>query len=87
MKKYLRLQVKHKMNVKHVRNLEEICQTTLPRASNFNESVAMDLKFIHSKIILHIIDHFTRYSTACLIPLKRKEVIINSVLKSWIAIF
>ena len=60
---------------------------SLPRASDFNESVAMDLKVIDSKLILHIIDHFTRYSAGCVIPSKRKEVIIASVLKIWISIF
>ena len=47
----------------------------------------MDLKVIDSKLILHIIDHFTRYSAGCVIPSKRKEVIIASVLKIWISIF
>ena len=60
---------------------------TLPRASDFNESVAMDLKFFDTKIVLHIIDHFTRYSRACIIPSKHRDTIITNVLKSWVAIF
>ena len=60
---------------------------TLPRASDFNESVAMDLKFFDSKIVLHIIDHFTRYSAACVIPSKHRDTIITYVLKCWISIF
>ena len=60
---------------------------TLPRASNFNESVAMDFKIFGSKMVLHIIDHFTRYSAACVIPSKNWDIIIANVLKIWISIF
>ena len=60
---------------------------TLPRANDFNDSVAMDLKFFGGKMVLHIIDHFTRYSAACVIPSKHRNVIITSVLKFWITIF
>ena len=47
----------------------------------------MDLKFFESKIVLHIIDHFTRYSRASVIPSKHRDTIITHVLKSWVAIF
>ena len=32
----------------------------LPLASSFQECVAMDLKFYHNKILLHLVDHATR---------------------------
>lgn len=58
-----------------------------PLASTFNDTVAMDLKFIHSKIILHMIDHATRYSQACVIPNKKKETIVKAILDHWISMF
>lgn len=60
---------------------------TLPRATDFNESVAIDLEFIDSKIIMHKIDHFSRYSAACVIPSKHIDIIIANVLKTWISVF
>ena len=47
----------------------------------------MDLKFFGSLMVLHIIDHFTRYSAACVIPSKRRDIIIANVLKIWVSIF
>ena len=60
---------------------------TMPFAKTFNESVAMDLKDINSKHVLHLIDHMTRYSAACVVPSKKKEVIVAAVLKIWICLF
>ena len=59
-----------------------------PLASDFNETVALDLKSYHPEgYILHIIDHLTRYSSACFISNKRKETIVKAVLDYWIRIF
>ena len=58
-----------------------------PLAKEFNESVAMDLKDIQGNLVLHLIDHATRFSAACTIPSKRRDIIISAVLKIWIAIF
>ena len=56
-----------------------------PLASDFNETVALDLKSCYPDgYILHIIDHLTRYSSACLISNKRKETIVKGVLDYWI---
>jgi len=45
-----------------------------PIASSFNETVALDLKARgQDGYILHMIDHLTRYSSACLITNKRKR--------------
>ena len=63
---------------------------SLPMANDFNEVLAMDLKFItvaKQHIILHMIDIFTRYSAGALVKSKDKEVIVNAILKNWIAIF
>ena len=59
-----------------------------PLASDFNETVALDLKSCYpSGYILHIIDHLTRYSSACFIKNKKKEAIVKGVLDYWIRIF
>ena len=60
----------------------------LPLATEFNETVALDLKSRGSDgYILHMIDHLTRYSSACLIKNKKKETIIQGLLEYWIRIF
>ena len=59
----------------------------LPMSKVFNQSIAMDLKFIEAKIILHLIDHATRYSAGQVISSKDPEVIILAVLKIWVAYF
>ena len=62
----------------------------LPLAKTFNETVAMDLKeWSHQPTIwfLHMIDHFSQYSVSCVIHSKRKEVIVDKILKHWIATF
>ena len=61
----------------------------LPLSSRFNEVVSMDLKeFKHNKIwIFHMIDVATRYSMACLIETKRKDVVVMKIFQMWIAYF
>ena len=59
----------------------------LPKAKIFNEHVAMDLKQIDAKHILHLIDHTTRYSRACTVPNKQKSSIVKGVLKIWTSVF
>ncbi len=59
-----------------------------PLATHFNETVAMDLKSRGSDgYLLHMIDHLTRYSAACLIKNKKKETIIKGVMDHWIKVF
>merc|ERR1712176_1432931 len=62
----------------------------MPTATEFNDTVAMDLKvFDVSKGIYfqHIIDHHTRFSTAKVIYSKGKEELIESVFTHWISLF
>ena len=61
----------------------------LPLSTTFNDVVCMDLKeHIHNKSwILHLIDSATKYSAACLIPSKHKDVIIGSIYKIWFCYF
>ena len=63
-------------------------KTCLPMADRFNQTVALDLKFLEgNEIILHVIDLLTRFSTAIIVKNKTKEVIVSGFLKSWISIF
>ena len=59
----------------------------LPPGKVFNQHVAMDLKTINSKHILHLIDHATRYSSGCIVPNKEKSSIVCGVLTIWISLF
>ena len=47
----------------------------------------MDLKIYEGKIILHLVDHATRLSVSPLVPSKKPDVIIESILKNWISVF
>ena len=42
-----------------------------PRATEFNEHIALDLKYFSGDFMLHVIDHFTRFSRRVII--KNKE--------------
>jgi hypothetical protein len=56
-------------------------------ATAFNETVALDLKIYRSGYMLHLIDHATRFSQACLIKNKQSGTIVKAILKFWIGIF
>ena len=58
-----------------------------PLSDRFNEVVCMDLKeFEHNRTwILHIIDSATRYSAACIIKTKKKEVVVSRIFQVWIS--
>ena len=60
-----------------------------PLATQFNETVALDLKIYENNTtyFLHVIDHATRFSAAAVIKSKKSEVIVNNFFKIWIAIF
>ena len=60
---------------------------SFPLANDFNETVAMDIKVIDSKLVLHMIDHVTRYSSACVLRNKRKETIVQALMEYWVRIF
>ena len=59
----------------------------LPHAVRFNETVAMDLKFFKGHIILHMIDHLTRFSAAVICKSKEAKEIIAGIFKCWIGVF
>ena len=60
---------------------------SFPLANTFNETVAMDLKQIGGRLILHMIDHATRYDAAVVIKNKKKETIVQAILEYWVRIF
>ena len=61
----------------------------LPKTDRFNELVLMDLKELvkGSLWILHMICCGTRYTAACIIKRKKKEVVVSAVIKIWLAYF
>ena len=59
----------------------------MPLARELSEPVSLDLKEIESSLVLHIINHATRYSAACVIPSKKRDVVIAAVLRIWVATF
>jgi len=59
----------------------------LPMANQFQETVAMDLKFYENKIILHLIDMCTRLSSATSIKNKNPNTVIEAIFKTWISVY
>ena len=59
----------------------------LPLASKFMDCVAMDLFVVNGKIILHMIDLFTRYSVAVARNSKSQNAIVDAIMKAWISYF
>lgn len=63
-------------------------KTCLPLADRFNQTVALDLKFLDTEeIVLHCIDILTRFSAATIIPNKSQKTIVANFFKIWIAPF
>ena len=56
-------------------------------ARDFNDVVSMDLKFIQSHGIIHLIDNATRFSAAAVIKSKKKEEIVEKIFMNWIQLF
>lgn len=85
---------------KEIGKLEETCETcikfkrtpcrpvvSVPMAKHFNDIVSMDLKVWHEKYFLVMIDMATRYCNACVIKSKAADVIIDAVMRHWVALF
>ena len=56
-------------------------------ATEFNEVVAMDLKMFQGVLILHLIDHVSRYSAAAVLNSKKPKEIIEKIFDIWIRTF
>ena len=86
-----------KNEIKNVTNNCQICKiykkpppqpiVSLPMATRFQETVAMDLKQFEGPLILHLIDVCTRLSAGIFIPNKNKETIIKAIFCIWIAVY
>ena len=68
-------------------------KTAIPRASNFNQLITLDLKYNtkyaekSSPYILYIIDAFTRYKAAVFLNDKSATSVVEALLIHWIRIF
>jgi transposase InsO family protein len=61
---------------------------SMPLAREFNEVVAVDLKYWKRGLwLLHQIDMFTRYTMSDFIRRKKPEEVINSIIGGWIGVF
>ena len=60
---------------------------TLPLASTFNETVAMDLKKWHGAHFLVMVDLASRFCTAVVIANKSTDTVVTAIFKSWITLF
>ena len=86
-----------KVEIKNVTDTCDICRrfkrtpsrpvVSLPLSSEFNELVAMDIKFYQGVPLLHLIDSCTRYSVAAVLKSKQSKEVIDSIFKFWISIF
>ena len=56
-------------------------------ATEFQETVAMDLKFYNSKILLHLVDHCTRLSASSFILNKNPNTILTFIFKIWVSVY
>ena len=59
----------------------------LPMAKEFQETVAMDLKFYNGKILVHLVDHSTRLSASSFIPDKNPDTNLTYIFKIWILVY
>jgi len=92
--------VKNLVLEKAIRSVSDTCKTcckfkrpnprpvvSIPMATKFNETIAMDLKVWGKFYFLVLIDLATRYCTATLITNKCASTIIKGVFLGWIAVF
>ena len=59
----------------------------MPRTNGDKQETFMDIKFINTRLVLHLIDHATRYSRACLLSNKKPMSVIQAVITHWIQLF
>ena len=59
---------------------------SLPMASHFQETVAIDLKYYQGQTFLNFIDMCTRLSAATFVPNKNKDTILKAIFHIWIAL-
>ena len=52
----------------------------MPRASTFNEVLTLDLKIREGKLILYMIDHFSRLTKGVFIKSKKPAEVVNAIM-------
>ena len=57
----------------------------MPRASTFNEVSTLDRKRREGKLILYMIDHFSRLTKGVFIKSKKLAEVVNAVMLHWVA--
>ena len=57
----------------------------MPRASTFNEVLKLDLKIREGKLILYMMDHFSRLTKGVFIKSKKPAEAVNAVMLHWVA--
>ena len=57
----------------------------MPRASTFNEVLTLGLKIREGKLILYMIDHFSRLTKAVFIKSKKPTEVVNAIMLHWVA--
>lgn len=60
---------------------------SMPMASSFNEKVAIDLSFYKGKIILHMVDMWSRLTISAEIKRKTPSEVIEAIMGKWVAYF
>ena len=62
---------------------------TFPLASEFNQTVAMDLKTWEKDktYLFNVIDHATRFAASALIKSKKANIIVGAFFRIWVSIF
>ena len=60
---------------------------SLPMATQFQETVAMDLKYSKDRLLIHLIDLATRLSASAVIPNNNKDTIIKKLFQIWISVY
>ena len=64
--------------------------SSLPLAKDFNDCLALDLQFLNIRnrqyTVLHMIDVFSCFSQATLIPSQHKDIIVQAIFKNWVSI-
>ena len=72
---------------KSLKSLHKRLIVGLPMASQFQETVEMDLKQHDGKILIHFIGHAACLSAATVIPNKNRETIIKKILEIWTSVY
>ena len=61
--------------------------TSTRTSTAFGEAVQVDLLFVESHIILHMIDEATRFTMATVIKTKQPQDLISAMNNSWFRLF